>query len=48
MPKVYADIHNNLIKNYLETSEPKVIGIERTVLCLHKVYKKKKKIHTYI
>jgi len=33
MPKVYADLHDGFMRNYLETSEPKVIGIERLVLC---------------
>lgn len=36
MPKVYADIHDKLMENYLQTSEGTVIGIERTVLCLNK------------
>lgn len=37
MPKVYADLHDGFMKNYLETSDPKVIGIERLVLCQNKV-----------
>ncbi|EGR33302.1 PAS domain S-box family protein [Ichthyophthirius multifiliis] len=36
MPKVYGEIHNQLMRRYSETSEPKVIGIERLVLCQHK------------
>ncbi|KAL4485750.1 hypothetical protein ABPG72_012290 [Tetrahymena utriculariae] len=36
MPKVYGDIHDGLFHRYLETSQPKVIGIERTVMCLNK------------
>ena len=33
MPKVFADLHDAFMKNYLETSEAKVIGVERLVLC---------------
>ncbi|EAR98621.2 PAS domain S-box protein (macronuclear) [Tetrahymena thermophila SB210] len=36
MPKVYADLHDKFMEHYLETSEGKVIGIERTVMCLNK------------
>ena len=32
MPKVYADFHDQLMRNYLETSESRVIGIERNLL----------------
>jgi PAS domain S-box-containing protein len=32
MPKVFADMHDNFIKNFLETSESKILGIERLVL----------------
>lgn len=32
MPKVYADQHDQFMKNYLETSESKVIGAERILL----------------
>lgn len=37
MPKVYADLHDKFMENYLQTSEGRVIGSERTVLCLNKV-----------
>lgn len=37
MPKVYADIHDKLMENYLQTSEATIIGTERTMLCLNKV-----------
>lgn len=33
MPKVIAELHDSFMKNYLETSEAKVIGTERLVLC---------------
>lgn len=36
MPKFYSDSHDMYIRNYLETSESKIIGIERTVLALNK------------
>lgn len=39
MPKIYADLHDKFMENYLETSEGKVLGIERTVLCINKVTK---------
>ena len=32
MPKVYADQHDQFMRNYLETSESKVIGVERFLL----------------
>jgi hypothetical protein len=32
MPKVYADQHDVFMRNYLETSESKIIGLERLVL----------------
>ena len=32
MPKFYADQHDLFMKNYLETSESKIIGLERLVL----------------
>ena len=31
MPKVYADLHDGFMRNYLETSESRVIGMERVV-----------------
>lgn len=31
MPKVYADFHDKFINNYFETSQDKVIGIDRIV-----------------
>ena len=43
MPKVYADLHDSFMSRYLETSEPKIIGMERVVLCMKKVFKKIKK-----
>lgn len=36
MPKVIAELHDLFMKNYLETSEAKVIGTERLVLCQNK------------
>lgn len=36
MPKIYADLHDKFIRNYMETSEPKRIGVEKTVLALNK------------
>ena len=33
MPKVFGDIHDKLMQRYLHTSEPKVIGLERTIMC---------------
>jgi len=27
MPQVYSDLHDDFVKNYLETSQPKVIGV---------------------
>lgn len=36
MPKVYADQHDQFMKNYLETSESKVIGAERILLAQNK------------
>ena len=32
MPKAYADLHDGFIRSYLETSESKIIGLERLVL----------------
>ena len=32
MPKVYADLHDGFMRSYLETSESKIIGLERLVL----------------
>ena len=31
MPKVYADLHDGFMRCYLETSESKIIGLERLV-----------------
>lgn len=36
MPKAIADLHDGFMRNYLETSVPKVIGTERLVLCQDK------------
>ena len=36
MPKFYSDSHDLFMKNYLETSESKIIGLERVVLALNK------------
>ncbi|CAD8089671.1 unnamed protein product [Paramecium primaurelia] len=36
MPKVYADQHDQFMKNYLETSDSKVIGQERILLAQNK------------
>jgi len=36
MPKVYADIHDSLMRNYFETSQSKIIGIERIVFPVNK------------
>lgn len=32
MPKVYADMHDGFMKNFLDTSESKILGIERLVM----------------
>jgi len=32
MPKIYADLHDGFMRSYLETSESKIIGLERLVL----------------
>lgn len=37
MPKIYANNHDKFMIHYLETSESKVVGIEREVMCLDKV-----------
>lgn len=31
MPKVYADFHDKFINNYFETSQERVIGVDRIV-----------------
>ena len=31
MPKAYADLHDGFIRSYLETSESKIIGLEKFV-----------------
>eukprot|EP00331_Platyophrya_macrostoma_P019490 CAMPEP_0176470080 /NCGR_PEP_ID=MMETSP0127-20121128/40245_1 /TAXON_ID=938130 /ORGANISM="Platyophrya macrostoma, Strain WH" /LENGTH=784 /DNA_ID=CAMNT_0017864311 /DNA_START=1009 /DNA_END=3359 /DNA_ORIENTATION=- len=36
IPKVIANIHDNFMHNYFETSDPKVIGIERIVFPITK------------
>jgi len=36
MPKVIADLHDGFMRNYFETSEAKVIGIERIVFPVNK------------
>ena len=36
MPKIYADKHDSFMRNYLETSESKVIGMERLILTQNK------------
>lgn len=35
-PKVYADIHDTLMRNYFETSESRIIGVERVVFPINK------------
>ena len=36
MPKVYGEVHDTFIFNFLETSESKVLGLERLVMALTK------------
>lgn len=36
MPKLLGNLHDHFITKYLDTSESKIIGHERTVFCLHK------------
>lgn len=36
MPKVIGDLHNGFMKNYFETSQPKIIGLEREVFPINK------------
>lgn len=36
MPRVYGNMHDAFIHRYLETSESKVIGVERQVMCQNK------------
>ncbi|EAR83935.1 PAS domain S-box protein (macronuclear) [Tetrahymena thermophila SB210] len=36
MPRVYGNLHDSFIHRYLETSESRVIGVERSVMCLNK------------
>lgn len=36
MPKVYADQHDAWMRTYLETSDSKIIGLERLVLAQNK------------
>lgn len=33
MPRVYGNMHDRFIHRYLETSESKIIGVERSVMC---------------
>lgn len=32
MPKIYAEMHDNFLKNFLNTSEERIIGLERIVM----------------
>lgn len=36
MPKIIGDSHDSSMKRYFETSEPKVIGVERLVFPVNK------------
>lgn len=36
MPKVYGDIHDDLMKRYINTTEAIVMNKERMVLCMNK------------
>lgn len=36
MPKVYSDQHDQFMRTYLETSDSKIIGLERLVLAQNK------------
>lgn len=36
MPNAYASIHDQLIDNYMDTSEPRIIGKETQVYALNK------------
>ncbi len=36
MPRVIGDIHDNIMRNFFETSESGIIGRDRTVLAMHK------------
>lgn len=36
MPKVYGNLHDGFLHRFLESSESRVIGTERTVMCLNK------------
>ena len=31
MPKIYAELHDNFMKEFLETSKTKIIGSERLI-----------------
>lgn len=35
MPKIYSDYHDTFMNNFLDTSESKVLGLERLVLALN-------------
>ena len=36
MPKVYGDIHDDLMKRYIDSTEEIVMNKERMVLCMNK------------
>jgi len=36
MPKCYGNHHEKFMIRYLETNQPHVVGVERTVMCLNK------------
>lgn len=36
MPKIYSDYHDKFMNNFLDTSQSKVLGLERLVLALNK------------
>ena len=37
MPKCYGNMHDKLMGRYLETNSSKYVGLEREVMCLHKL-----------
>ena len=36
MPKIYAELHDNFMKEFLETSKTKIIGSERLIFAQDK------------
>lgn len=36
MPKIYSDMHDGFMKRFLETSESKIMGIERIIMAQNK------------